>query len=222
MPSVDHNPAYDNPPGEGEGEHPPNPTPLADEVEDLVNRLRSFADGAPEEPDAGRHVLGEPIDCPQCGERYVPILANAEHTCPECGATIRNPMMDFPATGRRGIEDTGPIPQVEPWTELPDGTQVLNPEYGYAPEVDPATHIEWMQDFMNEWWPHFEQKTRDYGGTAYTLAEFGQFADMHRKMGKLYQAFVLKRELIGEQPVEIVEDLLGHCLLTLFFLSRKA
>lgn len=64
----------------------------------------------------------------------------------------------------------------------------------------------------------FNFKDQDYGDAFKLLGEKGQFSDINRKFWKLYNAIWLGRELVGEQPDEIAEDIIGHCLLLIYLL----
>lgn len=65
----------------------------------------------------------------------------------------------------------------------------------------------------------FARASRDYGTTgANRLGAAGQFADMSRKMLKLQRALWEGKTLEGEQPEEILSDLIAHCLLTMQFI----
>lgn len=66
----------------------------------------------------------------------------------------------------------------------------------------------------------FRSRQRDYsGGPAFLmLGAKGQFSDINRKFWKLYRAIWEGQQLDGEQPMEIVEDFVGHCFLLLFCL----
>lgn len=70
----------------------------------------------------------------------------------------------------------------------------------------------------------FRTKTKDYsGGPGFLLlGSRGQFSDITRKWLKLYQAVWEGRELVGEQPQEIVQDFIGHCFLLLYTLEHEA
>lgn len=59
------------------------------------------------------------------------------------------------------------------------------------------------------------EKNKDYGDNAVALGVKGQFSDIWRKIGKLRTALWDGKELQGEQPEEILMDLIGHCLLTI-------
>lgn len=69
----------------------------------------------------------------------------------------------------------------------------------------------------------FGHKAMDYDtGPAFQfLGSKGQFGDINRKFWKLYKAMWLEEELVGEQPIEILYDLIGHCLLTIWLLERE-
>lgn len=66
----------------------------------------------------------------------------------------------------------------------------------------------------------FVRKNADYGGTAKFLGARGQFADINPKFWKLKRALWDGEKLVGESVEEILQDLIGHCLLTLYFLSQ--
>lgn len=67
----------------------------------------------------------------------------------------------------------------------------------------------------------FEQKNKDYGDSAAdVLGPAGQFADIWRKIAKLKRSLWDGESLVGEQPEEILMDLIGHCFLTIDMLRR--
>lgn len=67
----------------------------------------------------------------------------------------------------------------------------------------------------------FVEKNRDYGETGDHLGSRGQYADMHRKMGKLKRHLWDGHPLTSESAEEICMDLIGHCLLTIDFLRAQ-
>jgi len=69
----------------------------------------------------------------------------------------------------------------------------------------------------------FRVKAQDHSGAPHflLLGSKGQFAEINKKFWKLYNAIWQDRQLIGEQPYEIVQDLIGHCLLMLFCLEQE-
>ena len=94
------------------------------------------------------------------------------------------------------------------------------------PPSEDATLI--MRELVPDWLRQFGWKNKDYATegegafhTADLLGARGQFADMWRKMGKLYRALWEGREMKAEKPEEMVTDLIGHCFLTLNYLSKK-
>lgn len=94
------------------------------------------------------------------------------------------------------------------------------------PPSDDAAFI--MRELVPDWLRQFGGKNKDYadGGedtfhTADLLGARGQFADMWRKMGKLYRALWKGQEMRGEKSDEMVMDLIGHCFLTLRYLLQK-
>ena len=71
-----------------------------------------------------------------------------------------------------------------------------------------------------EWAAQFTKKSNDYGDTADDLGAAGQYSDMSRKMGKLKRALWEGKTLTGEQPREILLDLIGHCFLTIHYIDQ--
>lgn len=70
----------------------------------------------------------------------------------------------------------------------------------------------------------FRRKAKDYSEadgffTADHLGAAGQYGDLFRKMPKLKKSMWDKQPLNGEQPVEILQDFLGHVLLAIGYLS---
>lgn len=68
----------------------------------------------------------------------------------------------------------------------------------------------------------FVRKNADYGNTAAFLGAKGQFADINPKFWKLKRALWDGQTLQGESLEEILADLVGHCLLTLYFLHLES
>ncbi len=66
----------------------------------------------------------------------------------------------------------------------------------------------------------FHQKHKDYGDMRNDLGIQAQYVDIHRKVGKLRKALWDGVELTGEQPREIMLDLIGHLLLTIDMIDR--
>jgi hypothetical protein len=67
----------------------------------------------------------------------------------------------------------------------------------------------------------FVRKNADYGGTAHFLGAKGQFADINPKFWKLKRALWDGEKLVGESVEEILDDLIGHCLLALYFIGNE-
>lgn len=78
---------------------------------------------------------------------------------------------------------------------------------------------------LQEWKGHQKWKSMDYNGSgienADVLGPRGQFADIWRKIWKLKKALWDGATLEGEQPREILLDLIGHCFLTIDMLDRE-
>lgn len=80
---------------------------------------------------------------------------------------------------------------------------------------------------LGEFARHAKEKAADYDGSDgeenhRVLGVRGQFADIWRKIGKLKNALWDGRTLKGEQPREILMDLIGHAFLTIAMLDRAA
>lgn len=81
------------------------------------------------------------------------------------------------------------------------------------------------------WLKGFERNSRDYNSNSVVTFEphtvlglRGQFADIWRKIWKLKKAFWDDETLEGEQPLEIIDDLISHLFLTrdLLLMQQKA
>lgn len=81
------------------------------------------------------------------------------------------------------------------------------------------------QDLVPEFLEMFRRKNKDYSSddfdTHRLLGTRGQFSDIYRKVGKLKKALWDEQPLVGEQPREILFDLIGHCFLTIAMLDAK-
>lgn len=66
----------------------------------------------------------------------------------------------------------------------------------------------------------FLEKSADYEDLFFDLGLAGQYSDMHRKMHKLRKALWEGEELKGEQPEEILEDLIGNCMISIYLLQH--
>jgi hypothetical protein len=86
-------------------------------------------------------------------------------------------------------------------------------------DLHPA-YMEMLTEIAPEVLTLFASKAYDYGDTFLALGVKGQFSDINRKFLKLKQAVWEDRELMGEQPEEIVMDMIGHCLLMLWGLRH--
>jgi len=78
-----------------------------------------------------------------------------------------------------------------------------------------------MDELIPEFDLQFRGKHRDYGDGAATLGTAGQFADIYRKVTKLKRSLWEHQTLSGEQPREVLMDLIGHCFLTIDMLDRE-
>lgn len=80
-----------------------------------------------------------------------------------------------------------------------------------------------MDRLVPEWSRLFAQKQHDYGENGHEdLGIRAQFVDINRKTHKLRRALWDGVELQGEQPREILMDLIGHCFLTIDLLDEES
>jgi hypothetical protein len=68
---------------------------------------------------------------------------------------------------------------------------------------------------------HLRHKSEDYGDVFKELGLRGQYSDMHRKMGKLKKAIWDGETLVGESVEEILADLFGNVLISLWLMNGK-
>jgi hypothetical protein len=112
---------------------------------------------------------------------------------------------DKPGTGSGGFRADGHFVFNGP---LPEGYDDLGGDGRYIRDI-----------LMSEWFHGFLQKARDYNDNQNenhrVLGTRGQFADIWRKIGKLKKALWDGQPLVGEQPREILMDLIAHCFLTI-------
>jgi hypothetical protein len=67
----------------------------------------------------------------------------------------------------------------------------------------------------------FREKSSDYGEVFRELGLAGQYSDMHRKMHKLKKWMWDGEELKGEQVDEILQDLFGNILISLYLYHEE-
>lgn len=77
------------------------------------------------------------------------------------------------------------------------------------------------QSLLQEWTTHFIGKQQDYRDTADDLGAPGQYAELHRKIGKLKRALWEGKPLVGEPAREVLMDLIGHCFLAVKHLDEN-
>lgn len=89
----------------------------------------------------------------------------------------------------------------------------------WATDADYIAHV-----LMPEARELFLRKSADYNAAGLEnhriLGTMGQFADIWRKIMKLKAALWDRQTLTGEQPREILLDLIGHCYLALAMIDR--
>jgi hypothetical protein len=91
-----------------------------------------------------------------------------------------------------------------------------------AKRTDPA-HDEVYDTMVLEILPEVVQrfltKASDYGRTFEDLGVKGQYSDIHRKVRKLKKSMWDDEPLMGESASQILEDLIGNCLISLYLLG---
>lgn len=76
------------------------------------------------------------------------------------------------------------------------------------------------KSLLQEWILRFMSKQQDYRDSADDLGAPGQYAELHRKMGKLKRALWDGEKLTGEPAEEVLQDLIGHCFLAIRHLRQ--
>lgn len=66
----------------------------------------------------------------------------------------------------------------------------------------------------------WSRKNNDYAGQQMFLGLRAQFCDINRKFWKLKQSLWDGRELDYESPREICQDMIGHLLMTIYFIDQ--
>lgn len=96
---------------------------------------------------------------------------------------------------------------------------LIAPPECYATEQAKVIFLDVLPDVLSR----FVSKNADYGDdTANFLGARGQFADINPKFWKLKRALWDGKPLLGESVHEILSDLIGHCLLALYFLENES
>lgn len=121
---------------------------------------------------------------------------------------ISLPKLPFP-----DMDEPKPVPftEIKVVRTLNDNLYTLEV---YNPPTQQATDVlmEVLPGVLELWL----QRNRDYGDDPEgRLGPKAQFVDMYRKMKKLKRALWEGKNLTGEQPDEIIKDLIGHSMLAL-------
>jgi hypothetical protein len=89
------------------------------------------------------------------------------------------------------------------------------------PTVEPGSESEYILNRLySEWERQFIAKNVDYKNNANRLGLSGAYVDVDRKVAKLKRALWYGQKLNGEQPREILMDLIGHCFLIIAAIDR--
>lgn len=82
-----------------------------------------------------------------------------------------------------------------------------------------------LENHLSDWIAQFKTKNADYQNSQFSTADLlgakGQFAELWRKIGKLYGPMWEGKKLTHEQPIEILQDLIGHCFLAIDYLTEE-
>lgn len=101
-------------------------------------------------------------------------------------------------------------------------SQKYNPEEIQIQDDAPEQVREVLKDFQH-FIELFTNRSKEYGNHAFVLGSRGQFADISRKMGKMRTAIWdgQPEKLKGEDIYEVMNDLIGHCFLTIQCLRKE-
>lgn len=91
--------------------------------------------------------------------------------------------------------------------QLPDGLS-----------TETAAYI--LGGLLPQWAAMWQEKHKDYGEHANDLGAPGQYAELHRKIGKLRRAMWEGEELVSEPAREVAMDMIGHLFLAIMFLDN--
>jgi hypothetical protein len=138
------------------------------------------------------------------GMKIEPMNANSS-------TQTRNPIMSEPNEWPDWIEEEHADQQAVPPMQLALGIE----EY----PTEQARRI--VEGILPRVICRFIAKNRDYGENAQTLGLRGQFADLHRKYGKLRRAWWEGEQLYSESDTEVAEDMIAHLLLALLFAADR-
>lgn len=83
-----------------------------------------------------------------------------------------------------------------------------------------ADHLYIFDRLVPEWAADFATNAADYGDAHRDLGLKAQFVDLNRKVSKLKKAMWEGQKLNGEQPREILLDIIGHCFLAVAMIDR--
>lgn len=76
-----------------------------------------------------------------------------------------------------------------------------------------------INQILPEAMSRFRSKSSDYGDVFLDLGMAGQYSDLHRKMHKLKKFMWEGRKLRGEPPEEVLQDLIGNALISLYLIK---
>jgi hypothetical protein len=77
-----------------------------------------------------------------------------------------------------------------------------------------------ITELVGEWVNYFSDKQADYKDDGNTFGAMGIVPDIDRKAKKIRRAIWDHQRLAGEQPREILFDMIGHCFLMVAELDK--
>lgn len=111
------------------------------------------------------------------------------------------------ATGGNGLSSHRPaMPEKSLFSQLSVLLSEAQRQNQVAAEITGPLLLEWLSQFI--------EKNKGYK-PGWDLGMSGEYAEIFRKTGKLHHSIWDGEKLEGEQPREVVMDLIGHCFLFL-------
>ena len=148
--------------------------------------------------------------------------AHLAHEYSNVGDPAGMPKHYCPGKGLRA-EDDGPAYDDDP-NYVGDEPSVMWLRIGLPADRIPPHTQRLLQGPVVEALKRFITKNVEYGETADALGSRGQYADINRKVGKLKRLMWDKNVpewSISEPTEEVLQDLIGHCILSLYYIEME-
>jgi hypothetical protein len=88
-------------------------------------------------------------------------------------------------------------------------------------DMPPTPYDQMINQILPDLVQRFRKKSADYGEVFRDLGIPGQYSDMHRKMHKLRRGMWEEEQLKGEPVEEILSDLFGNILISLYLIDEE-